>query len=257
MPPKGCVFFFWHKVTGRKDPSETARSCLALFLAHSILVACGSLSRVQSLPTARPLCKIVWTRRKGGEPGRGRGRQRGWVRWARWGMREGGAPNCTSGERLANNLVCILTSLLRLCLSPKGCGWNGRASGGCGKNRRPRGAPPWRGTLVLLPLQLLPQSGALCWSLQTLPSHQNVVILCVNEKPGVSIAGKGKGWMDGGGNCMWAAVGIIESENFLFPSKVLLYGHIFFFFLKLSHPSHTYFWKKLSDILFFFFFSLF
>ena len=144
--PEWCLqrvffFFFWHKVTGRKVPSETARSCLALSLAHSILVACGSLSRVQSLPTARPLCKIVWAGRKGGEPERGRGRQRGWVRWARWGMREGGAPNCTSGERLANNLICILTSVLRLCLSPKGCGWNGRAPGGCGKRRRPRGPP--------------------------------------------------------------------------------------------------------------------
>lgn len=42
-------------------------------------------------------------------------------------------------------------------------------------------APPRWGTLVLLPLQLLPQSGALCWSLQTLPSHQNVVILSVRE----------------------------------------------------------------------------
>ena len=26
---------------------------------------------------------------------------------------------------------------------------------------------------------------------------------------------------------------------------------IFFFFLKRSHPSHTYFWKKLSDSFFF------
>lgn len=153
IPSKGfffCFFFsFWHKVTGRKAPSEAARSCLALSLAHSILVACGSLSRVQSLPTARPLCKIVWAGRKGGEPQARAGQtERGWVRWARWGMREGGAPNCTSGERLANNLICILISpLLRLCLSPKGCGWNRRAPGGCGKRRRPsgprRGEAPW------------------------------------------------------------------------------------------------------------------
>lgn len=121
---------------------------------------------------------------------------------------------------------------------------------GLWEEEKTKGAPPRRGTLVLLPLQLLPQSGALCWSLQTLPSHQNVVILCVNEKPGVSIAGKGKGWMDGGGNCMWPAVAIRVKK--LFPSKVLLYGHICFF-LKLLHPSHTYFWKKLSDSFFFFF----
>lgn len=244
-------------MTGRKDPSETARSCLALSLAHSILVACGSLSRVQSLPTARPLCKIVWAGRKGGEPEPGRGRQRGWVRWARWGMREGGAPNCTSGERLANNLICILTSVLRLCLSPKGCGWNGRAPGGCGKRRRPRGPPPRRDTLVLLPLQLLPHSGALCWSLQTLPSHQNVVILCVNEKPGVSIAGKGKGWMDG-----WRRELYVSSSWHYWVRKLSLSleGSVvwsYYFSFWNAHTLLTHTFGRSFLILFFFFFPSF
>ena len=68
-----------------------------------------------------------------------------------------------------------------------------------------KGAPPRRGTLVLLLLQLLPQSGALCWSLQTLPSYQNGVILCVNEKPGYLPLGKGK---DG-----WTAEGIVCEQQ--------------------------------------------
>lgn len=35
------------------------------------------------------------------------------------GMRGGGAPNRTSGKLLANNLICIVTSFLWLCLSPR------------------------------------------------------------------------------------------------------------------------------------------
>ena len=115
-----------------------------------------------------------------------------------------------------------------------------------------KGAPPRRGTLVLLLLQLLPQSGALCWSLQTLPSHQNGVILCVNEKPGYLRWERER--MDGRRRELCVSSSwhyYFESENFLFPSKVLLYGHICFF-LKLSHPSHTYFQEKLSDFFFFF-----
>ena len=63
---------------GRKDPSERARSCLALSLAHSILGACGSLSRVQPLPTAGLCAKFCEPPGKEASPGAG-GADRAWV----------------------------------------------------------------------------------------------------------------------------------------------------------------------------------